>query len=159
MRTWESSGTPKSSKFDCKGQNTSHWGVFNIIEKLLKCRCPKWAPMTHLDICNISYGQKKGRKSNWQFDSRPQEVRNRPDSLAFRWRATRRWKAVDESYNFGSDLVPSCGTPSLGDFRTPIWESWDKSHLDATPAEWCRVYYMGEGGGFPQVRAMVSGQH
>jgi hypothetical protein len=31
-----------------------------------------------------------------------------------------------------------------------------KSHLDATLAEWCRVYYMGEGGGFPWVRAMVS---
>ncbi len=24
MGTWESSGTPKSSEFDCKGQNTSH---------------------------------------------------------------------------------------------------------------------------------------
>ncbi len=23
-------------------------------------------------------------------------------------------------------------------------------------AEWCRVYYMGEGGGFPQVQVMVS---
>jgi hypothetical protein len=25
--------------------------------------------MTHLDICNTSYGKKKGRESNWQFDS------------------------------------------------------------------------------------------
>jgi hypothetical protein len=24
--------------------------------------------MTHLDTLNISYGQKKGRESNWQFD-------------------------------------------------------------------------------------------
>jgi hypothetical protein len=31
-----------------------------------------------------------------------------------------------------------------------------KSHSDATPTEWCRVYYMGEGGGFPRVRVMVS---
>ncbi len=25
MGTWESTGTPKTSKFDFKGQNTSHW--------------------------------------------------------------------------------------------------------------------------------------
>jgi hypothetical protein len=31
-----------------------------------------------------------------------------------------------------------------------------KSHLDAASAERCRVYYMGEGGGFPQVWAVVS---
>jgi hypothetical protein len=31
-----------------------------------------------------------------------------------------------------------------------------KSHSDATPAEWCRVYYMGEGGGFLHIRAVVS---
>jgi len=31
-----------------------------------------------------------------------------------------------------------------------------KSHLDASPVESCRKYYMGEGGGFPQVRAVVS---
>ncbi len=43
MGTWESSGTSESSEFDCKGQNTSHWGVFYIIGKLSKCRCPKWA--------------------------------------------------------------------------------------------------------------------
>ncbi len=37
--TWESSGTPKTSKFDRMGQNTSHKGVFYIIEKLSKYRC------------------------------------------------------------------------------------------------------------------------
>jgi hypothetical protein len=63
--------TPESSEINFKGQNTSHRGVLYIIEKISKCRCPKWARMTHLDICNISYGQKKGRESNWQFDSRP----------------------------------------------------------------------------------------
>jgi hypothetical protein len=33
--------------------------------KLLKRRCLKWARMTHLDIWNTSYGQKKGRELNW----------------------------------------------------------------------------------------------
>ncbi len=31
-----------------------------------------------------------------------------------------------------------------------------KSHLDASAAESCREYYMGEGDGFPRVRAVVS---
>jgi hypothetical protein len=66
MGTWESPRTAESLEFDCKGQNTSHWGVLHIIEKLSKCRCPKWGRTTHLDIYNTSYGQKKGRESNWQ---------------------------------------------------------------------------------------------
>jgi hypothetical protein len=28
-------------------------------------------------------------------------------------------------------------------------------HLDVVPLEWRKEYYMGEGGGFPRVRAMV----
>ncbi len=45
--TRESFGTSKSSKFDCKGQNTLHWGVIYIIGKLSKCRCRKWARLNH----------------------------------------------------------------------------------------------------------------
>ncbi len=59
--TWESSETPETSEFDCRGQNTLHWGVLYIIEKLSKCRYRKWARMGHLDICSTSYGKKKGR--------------------------------------------------------------------------------------------------
>ncbi len=57
MGTWKSFGTPESLEFNCKSQNSSPWGILYIIRKLLKCRCPKWARMTHLDICNTSYGQ------------------------------------------------------------------------------------------------------
>jgi hypothetical protein len=39
-------------------------GVPYIIEKLLELRCLKWAHIAHLDIWNISYGQKKGQESN-----------------------------------------------------------------------------------------------
>jgi hypothetical protein len=35
----ESSETPKNSELELKGQNTSHWGVLGVIEKVLKCRC------------------------------------------------------------------------------------------------------------------------
>jgi hypothetical protein len=67
----ESSGAPEFLEFDSKGQNTSPWGVLGVIGKVLKCRCSKWPRIGHLDICSPSYGQKKGRKSNCQFDSQP----------------------------------------------------------------------------------------
>jgi hypothetical protein len=76
MGTWESSETLKNLEFDCRGQNTSPWRVLYTIEKLLKCRCRKWPRMSHSDICSTSYGQKKGWKSNCQFDSRPLKVGN-----------------------------------------------------------------------------------
>ncbi len=49
MGTWQSSGTPETSEFDRKGQNTSHWGVIYIIGKVSKCRCENglaWAIWT-----------------------------------------------------------------------------------------------------------------
>ncbi len=73
----ESSGTPECLEFNNKAQNTLHWGVFDVIGKVLKCKCPKWPRIGHLDICSPSYGQKKGQESNWQFDSRPLKVENR----------------------------------------------------------------------------------
>jgi hypothetical protein len=109
MGAWESSGTPKISKFDDRGQNTLHWGVLYIIVKLLKCRCRKWPCMGHLDIYKTSYGKKKGRESNWQFDSRPLKVGNRPNPGACGWSATHRWKHLRESYNFALDFIPIRG--------------------------------------------------
>jgi hypothetical protein len=77
-RELESSGTPECSELDSKAQNTSPWDVLGVIGKVSKCKCPKWPRIGHLDICRPSYGQKKGRESNWQFDSRPLKVGNRP---------------------------------------------------------------------------------
>jgi hypothetical protein len=101
----ESSGIAECLDFDSKAQNTLHWGVLGVIGKVLKRRYRKWPRIGHLDIFNPSYGQKKGRESNWQFDSRPLKVRNRslPD-IRFEG-AIRRWKDLDEGYKFGSDLV------------------------------------------------------
>jgi hypothetical protein len=65
----------------------------------------KMASHWRLDICSPSYVQKKGRESNWQFDSRPLKVRNQP-APDMRWgSAIWRWKALDKSYNIGSNLV------------------------------------------------------
>jgi len=83
-------GTPETSEFDCRGQKTLHWGVFYIIGKLLKFICRKWPRIGHLDICNTSYGKKKGRESNWQFDSRPLKVGNQPNLGACKSNATHR---------------------------------------------------------------------
>jgi hypothetical protein len=105
----ESTGTPECLKFNSKAQNTSHWGVLGVIEKVWKRRYRKWPRISHLDICSSSYGQKKGRESNWQFDSRPQKVGNRPLPDVCRWSVIRRWKALEESYNFGLDLTPIGG--------------------------------------------------
>ncbi len=105
----ESSRTPKNSELVCRRQNTSHWGVLYINRKVLKFRCPKWPRMSHLDICSPSYRQKKGRESNWQFDSRPLKVRNRPLPNVCKRSAIRHWKAPKESYNFDLDLTPIKG--------------------------------------------------
>jgi hypothetical protein len=103
--SWSPKWTPKFSKCNCKGPNSSPRRVLYIIEKLLKRRCLKWACIAHLNICNTSYNQKKGRESNGQFDSRPLKVRNQPDFLTCRCHATYRWKALNEGYNFDSYLI------------------------------------------------------
>ncbi len=120
VRHLKSSRTPECLEFDSRNQNTSDWGVLGVIGKVLKFKCPKWPPIGHLDICNLSYGQKKGRESNLQFDSRPQKVRNRPLPDVWRWSAMGRWKALEESYNFGLDLTPIGGwSQELWVFKVP----------------------------------------
>jgi len=111
----ESFGTSETSELDCRGQNTSPLGVMYIVGQLLKCRCRKWPRVSHLDICSTSYGQKKGRESNWQLDSQPLKVGNRPDLGVCRGSATHRWKALKESYNFALDLIP------IGGLSNELW--------------------------------------
>jgi hypothetical protein len=111
----ESSGTPENSKLDCRGQNTLHRGVLDTVEKFLKCGCPKWPCMSHLDICSPSYEQKKGRESNWQFDSWPLKVGNRPDFDVCRRSVTWHWKALEDSYKISLDLIP------IGGLNEKLW--------------------------------------
>jgi len=168
IKTWESSGIPETSEFDCRGQNTLHWGVLYIIRKLSKCRCRKWARMGHSDIYNTSYGKKNGWESNWQFDSQPLKVKNWPDPSACKWSAIHHWKALEESYKFASELIPIGGlSKELWPCKVPrvqtgtisgllLGSPGTKNHSDVGAVERHSVYYMGEGGGFPRVRAMVS---
>ncbi len=164
----ESFGTFENSELEFRGQNTLHWGVLYTIGKVLKCRYTKWPRMSHLDICSPSYGQKKGRGSNWQFDSRPLKVGNRPDPDVCSKSATWRWRALEESYNFGSNLVPiwaqgkKLWTPKVSGVQTGTVSGLHfgslrkKSNSDVASAQSYREYYKGEGGGFPWVQAVMN---
>jgi hypothetical protein len=144
----ESSGTPECLGFDSKAENTSHWGVLGVIGKALKRRYRKWPRIGHLNICCPSYGQKKGRESNCQFDSRPQKVENRPLSDLRTESAIWRWKDLDKGYKFGLNLVAirpgirelwAPKVPRLhprqfrDNFGTPTWESREKEPFGCSP--------------------------
>jgi hypothetical protein len=85
-----------------------------------------------------------------------------------RWHATYRWKALDEGYNYVLDLISIgglhtklwgpkvMGVPILAISGLPLGSLETKCHLDVGLVERHKVYYKGEGGGFPQVRAVVS---
>jgi hypothetical protein len=78
------------------------------------------------------------------------------------------WKALEESYNFALDLVLTRGRgekvwmPKVLGVQTGtilglhFGSPGKKCHYDASAAVRRREYYMGEGGGFPWIRAVVS---
>jgi hypothetical protein len=117
--------------------------------------------MTHLCTLNISYGQKKCRKSNCQFDSRPLKVRNCLDLLACKWCARYCWKFFDDGYNFALTLS------SIKGMHKKLWASKvarnlisrisrlqlgspeTKWHLGASLVARHKKYYKGESSGFP----------
>jgi hypothetical protein len=86
------------------------------------------------------------------------------------WRclATYRWKDLDENYNFDLDLISIRGLHAklwapkvmgvlvVWILRLPLGSPETKCHLDVGLVERHKVYYKGEGGGFPQVQAMVN---
>jgi hypothetical protein len=71
------------------------------------------------------------------------------------------------TYNFGLNLIPirtrgeKLWMPKVPRVQTGIVSGLHlgnpekKSHLDVASTRSCRKYYKGEGGGFPQVRAVV----
>jgi hypothetical protein len=124
-------------------------------------------PFGHLKHKLWPKERSKIKLSIWQFDSRPLKVKNHPNFLACRWHATYCWKAL-KGYNFASDLT------SIGGLHTKLWASKVKGvliskisrlqlgsprtkwHLGAGSMARHKQHYKGEGGGFPQVRAVMS---
>ncbi len=138
MGTWESSETFKTSELDCRGQNTSPWAVLHVIGKLLKCRCRKWPHMIHLNIYSTSYGKKKGRESNCQFNSWPLKSRestrprcvqvecDTPLEISQRELQVCCRPHLNQRYEQRVMNSQSPGSPNRDNFETPPWESWDK---------------------------------
>jgi hypothetical protein len=104
----------------------------------------------------------------WQLDSQPLKIKNRPNFLECRWCATYCWKALDEGYNFAWDLISIKGlhtklcapkvtrVPTLGILGLPLGSPKTKCHLGVGLVTRHKIYCKGEGGVFPQVRAVVS---
>jgi len=143
--------TPEFSKIYCKGQNLMDWGNLHAIGKILERRCLKWACMTHLDTSNTSYSKKKGSRVKlaiWLPTIKSQEL---PNFLAFRWRETYHWKALDEGYKLAFDLISIGGLHAklwapkvegilvVGISRLPLGSLGTKSHLVLVP--WLRTEY------------------
>jgi hypothetical protein len=93
---------------------------------------------------------------------------NRPDPNVCRSSATHHWKALKEIYKFSLDFIPIGGlskelwTPKVSGVQTGavlgllFGSSEKKCHLDVGAMGKHREYFMGEGDGFPRVRAVVS---
>jgi hypothetical protein len=85
-----------------------------------------------------------------------------------RWRDTYLQKTLDKGYNFALDFIAIEGphtklwAPKIvrvlieGISGHPLGSPGTKCHLDVSLVEKQKVYYKGGGGGFPQVRAVVS---
>ncbi len=81
---------------------------------------------------------------------------------------TYHWKAFNKGYNFALDFISIRGLHTklwgpkvarvltLGISGLPFENLGTKCHLNVGLVERHKVYYKGEGGGFPQVWAMVS---
>ncbi len=68
--TWSPLGLLKTQSL-IVGVKTPFIELFFILFERLKFRCQTWPRMSHLGICNTSYGRKKGQESDCQFDSQP----------------------------------------------------------------------------------------
>jgi hypothetical protein len=103
----------------------------------------------------------KSQIADWLLTIKSQES---PLISLCRWCATYRWKAFNEDYNFALELT------SIKGLHTKLWASKvakvsilgisglpeTKWHLGAGLVARHREYYKGEGGGSPQVWAVMS---
>jgi len=141
---WElkSRWTPRCLENDYKGQNPMDRRVLHNIGKLLKRGCLKWARMTHLDIWNTSYGQKKGWESNWFSTTKSWESPQYPcvqvacdiplkrsqRGLQFCCRPHLNRRSAHKVMG-----PQNRESPNFGNFRTPTWESRDKKPFGCEP--------------------------
>ncbi len=86
----------------------------------------------------------------------------------YKWHGTYRWKALNEGYNFALNLTLIKGlhtklctskvaeVPMFKISGFPLGSPGTKHHLSDGPMAKRKLYYKGEGGGFPQVKVVVN---
>jgi hypothetical protein len=111
---------------------------------------------------------KERPKVKLTFDSSPLKVGNCPNFLVCRWCETYCWRSRNNGYNFTLNFIiigilhaklwapKVTGVLDVEILGLPFGSLGTKCHLDVGLMERHIVYYKGEGGGFPQVRAVVS---
>jgi hypothetical protein len=145
LGNWSPEGLPNLQQY--RVQNPSLIIVLYIIKKPLKRRCLKWARITHLDIQNTSYDQKKCRESNfkltiWLPTTKSQELTRLTFfqvacdiPLERSWWGLQRFFKLHPDRRFAQKVMglQSRGSPDFGNFGTPTWESWDKKPFECGP--------------------------
>jgi hypothetical protein len=125
----------------------SHWSFGHLQPKLWVKEGPGvklavWLPTTKSRELTSS------RRPNWECDTTLKRSQWRLQ-LWFRPRHDQTWKS-------GVTSSQSPGTLTGTISRLQLGSPGKKSHLDVASAVRRREYYMGEGGGFPRIRAVVS---
>jgi hypothetical protein len=118
----------------------------------------KMACMTHLDISNISYGQRKGLTTKSQESPQVPCVQVTCDIPfeSFQWGLQLCLNLISIKGLHAKLWAPKVVKVIIvGISGLPLGSPGTKWHLDASLMARHKVYYKGEGGGFPQVRAMV----
>jgi hypothetical protein len=126
---------------------TSHWSLRYLKTKLWANEGPGiklavWLPTT----------KSRESTSSWHPILECDTTLKRSRGELQLWFRPRRDRMSQSGFMSSQSLGTPTGTISGLQLGSPE----KKSHLDVASAESCREYYMGEGGGFPRVRAMVS---
>jgi len=132
--------------------NKHQIGPHDTIRKVLQRKCFKCHRIVHLDLLCISYDQKKGRESNWKFDSRPQ-IPWKQGSMRSTWsvlytvgkifsRTIRYFPRTLIKTWFEKNMnVQSFGTIRIPILGLPLGSPREKWHLDIITAERHIIYY------------------
>jgi hypothetical protein len=129
----------------------SHWPFGHLQPKLWAkegpgVKLPVWLPTTK------SRESTSSRRLQWEYNT---------ELKSSRWELQLWFKARPNPSSGREVMVPqSPGSPNRDSFETVsglhLGSPGKKSHLDVASVRSCKEYYKGEGGGFPQVWAVVS---
>jgi len=124
----------------------SHWPFGHLSPKWWAKEGPGvklavWLPTTK------SQESTSSQPPNWECEM----------SLKRSWRGLQLWfrPRRDQTLKSGVMSSQSPRTPTGTVSGLQSWSLREKSHLDVASAGGCREYYMGEGGGFPRVQAVM----